>query len=155
MLDWVTGEPNAKYFVTQLLASTVGAAKEKALYSYSANPTPMVVAGTASPQSTSADVAAALYVLPFRFTANGGERGVLLINKKAVGYNVTLVGGLSTTTTMAATTMVAAEAVATVVEVNPGYRQGPGFQPPLTRLLSDAGELYMGPFAVAVVMGTA
>lgn len=148
MLDWVTGEPNAKYFVTQLLASTVGAAKEKALYSYSANPTPMV-AGSASPQSTSADVAAALYVLPFRFTANGGERGVLLINKKAVGYNVTLVGGLSTTT------MVAAEAVATVVEVNPGYRQGPGFQPPLTRLLSDAGELYMGPFAVAVVMGTA
>ena len=148
MLDWVTGEPNAKYFVTQLLASTVGAAKEKALYSYSANPTPMV-ADIASPQSTSADVAAALYVLPFRFTANGGERGVLLINKKAVGYNVTLVGGLSTTT------MVAAEAVATVVEVNPGYRQGPGFQPPLTRLLSDAGELYMGPFAVAVVMGTA
>ena len=34
MLDWVTGEPNAKYYITQLLATTVGAATEKELYSF-------------------------------------------------------------------------------------------------------------------------
>ena len=89
MLDWVTGDPNAKYYVTQLLASTVGAAVEKALYPYTATPT--ATAGTAAARediehSSDDDATAALYVLPFRFTAAGGERGVLLVNKKAVGY---------------------------------------------------------------------
>eukprot|EP01048_Picozoa_sp_COSAG05_P020184 COSAG05_NODE_3364_length_2113_cov_2.916584_1_plen_568_part_10 len=67
-------------FSAQLLALTVSAAKEKTLYS--ATPT-LPVPGNAS-QSVSTDVAAdAVYFFPFRFTATGGERGGLLVNKKA------------------------------------------------------------------------
>lgn len=33
-LDWVTGEPNAKYWVVNLLASTVGTSAEKTIYNH-------------------------------------------------------------------------------------------------------------------------
>ena len=128
MLDWTTGEPNAKYYVTQLLASTVGAAAEKALYSYKATS----AAGNASA------VAATLYVLPFRFTFVGGGRGVLLVNKRAHAIKVTLAGGITGT--------------AKVVEVAPAYAGGAGFQPPVERSLSAAGEIELCPFAVAVAV---
>ena len=128
MLDWVTGDPNAKYFVTQLLASTVGAAVDKAIFPYTAS-----TAGAA-------DASSALYALPFKFVSDWSEaKGVLLINKKASTYNVTLNG-------------LAAGASATVVEVNDGYAGGAGFQPPLKRSLSAGGEIELGPFAVAVLI---
>ena len=66
-------------------------------------------------------------------------------------YNVTIKGGVPTLHPSAGAQTVAT-ATATVVEVNAGYPKGAGFQPPLTRALSDAGELYLGPFGVAVVL---
>ena len=152
MLDWVTGDPNAKCrrsngrrflplvffppsligrrlladFVTQLLASTIGAAAEKALFPYTA-----AAAG-------GGNASAALYALPFRFTS-GSSKGVLLINKKADPLTVT-VGGMG-------------GASARVVEVAPGFAGGPGFQPTQDRRLSAAGAIQLGPFAVAVVGG--
>lgn len=133
MLDWVTGDRNAKYYVTQLLASTVGAAVEKSLYPYAV-----------SPNNVTGGAAALLYALPFKYTAVGGARGVLLVNKKAEALNITIAGF--------------GGATATVVEVNTHSRGhqpppdgGAGFQPPLQRPLSSSGELELGPFAVAVV----
>jgi hypothetical protein len=125
MLDWVTGDRNAKYYVTQLLASTVGAAVEKSLYYYTVSP--------------SAGAAALLYALPFKFSAVGGSRGVLLVNKKADALNLTIVGFSGAT--------------ATVVEVATHSRghPGAGFQPPQQRQLSSSGEVQLGPIAVAVV----
>ena len=55
VLDWMTGDRNAKYFVTQLLAGTVGAAVEKSLFSHAI--------GVADNDTLSSSDA--LYVLPF------------------------------------------------------------------------------------------
>eukprot|EP01052_Picozoa_sp_SAG31_P033372 SAG31_NODE_3760_length_3909_cov_2.157743_4_plen_119_part_00 len=115
-------------FVTQLLASTIGAAAEKALYPYTA-----AAAGRGN-------ASAALYALPFRFTAaSSSNKGVLLINKKAETLTVK-VGGMG-------------GAGARVVEVAPDFAGGPGFQPTQDRRLSAAGAIQLGPFAVAVVGG--
>ena len=59
-LDWVTGEPNAKYWVVNLLADTVGSSAEKTIYNHTV---------------TSSSV----YALPF--TING-TKGLMLVNKQ-------------------------------------------------------------------------
>ena len=115
MLDWQTGEPNAKFWATQLLARTVGQAREK-----------RVVHATVAGKG-----AGALYALPYVLN---GSRAVMLVNKAAAPLDVVL-GGVC-------------GGQATVVEAG-GVT--PGFQPPLTRNLSDHGALRLGPFAVAVV----
>jgi hypothetical protein len=139
MLDWVTGEPNAKYYVTQLLASTIGAAVEKALFSHTATAGDAGADDAGDAAFTGIDASATLYALPFRFTAAGGSKGVLVVNKKAAVLDVTLTG-------------LSAAASATVVEVAPSFAGGPGFQPPQKRQLSSTGVLSLGPFAVAVVL---
>ena len=68
MLDWMTGDPNSKYYVTQLLASTVGAAVEKALFASTV--TVATGASGASTRSASAIANETVYVLPFQFTAS-------------------------------------------------------------------------------------
>lgn len=124
MLDWTTGDPNAKYFVTQLLASTVGADVEKALFGYTAGP----------------GANASVYVLPYRFTeAAGRAKGALVINKRAAPITVALRGPEL------------AGSQATVVEVAPEFPGGAGFQPPQQREVSASGVLELGPFAVAVI----
>lgn len=123
----MTGDPNAKYFVTHLLASTIGAAAEKALYPI-----------TATADGNASAATAILYALPFRFTFVGGAKGVLLVNKKAAAVNVTLRGVTAGT--------------ASVVEVAPAFAGGAGFQPPVQRPLSAAGDIELGPFAVAVLL---
>ena len=115
MLDWQTGEPNAKFWATQLLARTVGQAREK-----------MVVHATVAGKG-----AEALYALPYVLD---GSRAVLLINKAAAPLDIVL-GGVC-------------GGLATVVEAG---GVSPGFQPPLTRNLSNIGGIRLGPFAVAVV----
>ena len=129
MLDWVTGDPNAKYYVTQLLASTVGAAVEKALFRV-----------VSSVLHGGGDGRAIVYALPFRFTtaAGGKKKGVLLVNKKAAPVGVTLNG--------------LAGARGKVVEVAPGFEGGPGFQPPQDRAISAEGHVHLGPLAVAVLL---
>ena len=144
MLDWMTGDPNSKYYVTQLLASTVGAAVEKALFASTV--TVATGASGASTRSASAIANETVYVLPFQFTASAAK-GLLLVNKKAAEINVTIApafAGLSSSS--------AAPPVATVVEVAMGFAGGASFQPPQRRELTEAGGLPLGPFAVAVVL---
>ena len=149
MLDWYTGDPNAKYYVTQLLASTVGAAAEKALYPYTAALAPSANGGNASDY---------VYALPYRFTSEAkqaqgeeestagrtlrakadGPKSVLLINKKVDPISVTFGAELS-------------GAKATVVEVNVAAPHNAGFLPPLSRAVNAEGRLELGPLAVAVV----
>ena len=140
MLDWVTGDPNAKYFVTQLLSSTVGAAVEKALYACT-----ITSSGSANSAESETTIGtsecntANIYVLPFQFTTAGGSKGALVVNKRGVSVDIVL-ADLS-------------GATATVVEVAPiGFEGGAGFQPPLTRQVSSTGHISLGPFAVAVVL---
>ena len=104
MLDWQTGQPNAKYWVTQLLASTVGAAVEKALYPCSAE---YVEEGSAeyleeegsavtndagdagaagaagvnaARNNASANANTALYALPFRFTGTDDTKDTVVVH---------------------------------------------------------------------------
>ena len=105
-------------------------AVDKEIYPYTAS----MVGGS------SANAASALYALPFKFVSDWSEaKGVLLVNKKASTFNVTLNG-------------LAVGASARVVEVNDGYFGGAGFQPPLEWPLSAGGEIELGPFAVAVMI---
>jgi hypothetical protein len=145
MLDWTTGDPNAKYYVTQLLASTVGAAVEKALFSHTVT---FAVAGVNIGDGDmegggegEGGASSIIYALPFQFTTApvAGKKGVLLVNKAAAAVTVTLNG-------------LVAGSVGKVVEVAVGYVGGPGFQPPQERLLSPAGTIRLAPFAVAVVV---
>ena len=149
MLDWYTGDPNAKYYVTQLLATTVGAAAEKALYPHAA---------TLAPSANGSNAIDYIYALPYRFisevkqvqgeeesTTQGvvrakadGPKSVLLINKKVDPINVTFGAELI-------------GATATVVEVNVVAPHNAGFQPPLSRTLNAEGGLELGPLAVAVI----
>ena len=78
-----------------------------------------------------------VYVLPYRV---GSDRGVLLINKKAVRTNVHLSDGVASNNS---------DGVATIVEVDETSAE-PGFEPPKARLVLS-GRLSMGPFAVAVI----
>ena len=77
-LDWNTGEPNAKYWVTRLLAATVGTTELKRF----ANAT------VSSP--------AAVYALPYSIDAPaaGGltKRGILLVNKTPRTITATVAG---------------------------------------------------------------
>lgn len=138
--------------MTQLLASTVGAAAEKALYPYTAAITPSVSGENASDY---------VYALPYRFTSGAqgqqiadeeakveemdavsadadGPKSVLLINKKVDPINVTFGAELS-------------GARAMVVEVNVAAPHNAGFQAPQSRTLSAEGVLELAPLAVAVI----
>ena len=77
-LDWVTGEPNAKYWVVNLLAQTVGTSAEKTIYNHT------VTSGSH------------IYALPFTINQT---RGILLVNKdeKAAVVNIASSRGGSAT----------------------------------------------------------
>lgn len=70
-LDWVTGRPNAKYYVTQLLAGTVGTPAEKRIFHSNVSHPGLV------------------YAMPY---AINQTRGLLLVNKEEHDMNVTLTG---------------------------------------------------------------
>jgi hypothetical protein len=74
-MDWKTGEVNAKYWVTNLLAATVGTNEMKDFA-----------------KATVSD-GASLYALPY--TINGRGRGYLLVNKtpKPISAQLDGVGG--------------------------------------------------------------
>ena len=87
MLDWQSGEPNAKYWVTRLLAATVGSTASKQLHPISTGSDP-------------SQLYALAYTLlpPARRPKGGAEeaaaptRGVLLINKRRAPATATLRG---------------------------------------------------------------
>lgn len=74
MLDWQSGEPNAKYWVTRLLAAGVGSRASKRL----------------SPSNSSDP--SALYALAFTATAPPHARSLLLVNKRQAPATATLAG---------------------------------------------------------------
>ena len=122
-LDWRTGEPNAKYWVTNLLATTVADAKEKSI----------VASDVSLANGTQID---AVYSMAY---SKDGKKGILLVNKKQVGLEVTIGG--------------ATGGSALVVEVateGPDAEE-PGFAPIIAKELTADGTLMLGPFGVAVV----
>ena len=75
-LDWATGDPNAKYFVIQLLAATVGNAAEKTIVeSVVTLPNGTVTGGKFSNVSS---IPSPLFAMPYSMT---GKKGLLLVNK--------------------------------------------------------------------------
>ena len=131
MLDWQTGEPNAKYWVTNLLATTVGDSREKSIKAAKLT----VTRGAASARQLREPAVDPVYVMPFE---KAGKRGMLVVNKRSVPLELTIAG--------------ATGGHATAVEVNtePDCSE-PGFEPQVAKEISAAGVLSLGPFAVAVV----
>ena len=113
-----------RYWVTQLLAKTVGSSKEKALHK-----------ATTATRHDGAVAADALYVLPFTMSASGA-RGALLVNKTPQPMVVALQG--------------VAGGAATVVEVPRGDDEA-ALSPPTEKVVGTDGTLSLGPFATAVV----
>ena len=125
-LDWQTGAPNAKYYVTQLLARTVGSSAEKIIYTVAAS------------HYDNVENARAVYALPYELlTAGGGKpggaKGLMLVNKRNYSLSITIPG------------VVGGEA--TVVEATGAT---PGWQVPTNRSFATDGSLKLGPYAVAV-----
>lgn len=163
-LDWQTGEPNAKYYAIQLLASTVGTSAPKTIVASNVT----VVSGTMSqPQSppprdtsqpTPARFLEATFASPSGKTASSSSppppppsplwvmpytmnntRGILLINLKGSTVDLELQG--------------ISKGTATVIEVatTGPDAQEPGYAMPQARAVSSTGALTLGPFAIAVI----
>ena len=76
-----------------------------------------------------------IYAMPY---TKDGKKGMLIVNKKSVGAEVTIAG--------------AKGGQATIVEVNTDPScSDPGFEPQVRRPVSAEGKLSLGPFGVAVV----
>lgn len=67
-MDWQTGQPNAKYWVTNLLAQTVGTKESKAILNCTVN-------GRSRGNSSGA------YVLAYQKNTPEAPRGLLIVNK--------------------------------------------------------------------------
>ena len=126
--------------VTNLLATTVGDSQEKSIKASTVTELPPANVTATSHvtvlgQGTEPTNVHAVYVMPYM---KAGKKGMLIVNKKSVGVQVSIksaVGGQ-----------------ATVVEVNTDPRcSEPGFEPQVRKIISAAGTLDLGPFAVAVV----
>ena len=126
MLDWHTGTPNAKYWIVNLLATTVGGKDLKTL-----------TKATVSAPTQATDAAAMLHAMPYILDATK-EKGVLLINKKARPLAVQLQG-------------LSANCSATIVEVSGAE---PACNPPVQRSVQSGGTLELGPLAVAIIPDT-
>ena len=62
MLDWQTGEPNAKYWVTNLLVTTVGDSREKSVKSSKVTSPALTAEGAGGGPPGSSDP---VYVMPY------------------------------------------------------------------------------------------
>merc|ERR1712166_1218013 len=71
-MDWQSGQPNAKYWVTQLLAQTVGTKESKAIVNVTVSD------------------ADSVYAMPF--IKQGTDRGILLVNKEGAEVAITIKG---------------------------------------------------------------
>lgn len=119
-MDWNNGQVNAKYWVTNILAKTVGTAEEKSLFK-------AIVANASSDE-----VRDAVYVLPY---VKSAKKGILVVNKMGAPLELrfhSIIGGS-----------------ATVVDVDLASKE-PGFNPPSVRRIGKNGKLLLGPYAVAV-----
>jgi hypothetical protein len=162
-LDWQSGQPNAKYWVTHLLATTVGTPVTKAI----------VASTTTDP--------AALYVMPYYPAVDPSEQGgaedgvqaagqaVLghvsgaLLDSDAdavkTGHNATGKRGLLVVNKTPEHMVVKIEprfehgTVATCVEASVGVHE-PGFEPPIVKQLkvsTNSSVFEIGGFGVCVI----
>jgi hypothetical protein len=127
MIDWHTGEPNSKYFVTHLLATSIGTKTQKTL-----------VASEVGTGIGNTSAISEIYSLAYIDSA--GAKGIMLVNKGVGAVAVELAGIKS--------------ALARVVEVNVDVAE-PGFEPIVKRTVGADGMLRLGPLAVAIVTGIA
>ena len=122
MLDWTTGQPNAKYFSVQMMAAAFGTGTkgvigiEKTLY----------------PSTNTTEI----YVLPFK-RADDGARRLIICSKLSVPLNVTLTGGFCD------------NGKARVLEAA-ASSDTPGFDPPVDRALVG-GKIHLAAWALATV----
>lgn len=122
-IDWQTGQVNAKYWVTHVLATTVGTAEEKSVFNSTVE------------HASSDEVANAVYVFPY---AKSADKGILVVNKMGTPLELRLHSIIAGS--------------ATIVDVDLMSNE-PGFNPPRTQLISEDGKLSLGPYGVAVVNG--
>lgn len=124
------GAPNAKYWVVQLLARTVGSSAEKIIYT------------VAPSHYANVENARAVYALPYELLAadgggggkpSGTTKGLMLVNKRNYSVSVSIPGVVSGN--------------ATVVEATGAT---PGWQLPINRSFASDGSISLGPYAVAV-----
>jgi hypothetical protein len=126
MIDWQTGQPNAKYFVARLLATTVGVRANKTIF---------VSTASWTRKGKRSDRVESIYSLAYQ--VDGGARGVLLVNKESTAVDVHLRGFEDA-------------GLVSVVEVDVGAAE-PGFQLMKERRVGQDGEISLGPLAVAIV----
>ena len=141
-LDWNTGEPNSKYFATQLLAQTVGGKQNKTIVAstISWNGTSWARKGDArQPGSQWVNTTRPLYALPWHEDSDG-RKGVLLVNKKSVPMQVTINGFDSSWTALSVEVATEGDGAAE-----------PGYQPQVAKAVSAEGVISLGPFATAVL----
>ena len=123
--------------MTNLLATTVGDSGEKSIKNSKITENYMseVATGQDSGDGAADGTNSSIFAMPY---TKDGNKGVLLVNKKATAVELTIKG--------------ATGGQATVVEVNtdPACSE-PGFEPQIRKPISEAGVLSLGPFAVAVV----
>lgn len=124
-MDWMSGQVNAKYWVTQLLAKTVGTKDDKAF----------------SMVNIPFEMQKTVYALPYTMNDN---RGILLVNKGSTSVTISIMERNAPGTKYSETS-----AIASCVEVNTESPE-PGFEPPIVKRI-HAGALHMGGFAVCVV----
>lgn len=135
-IDWQSGKLNAKYYVTTMLAKTIGSSKEKVLYSYNATVRQKSPpAAVERVNSADVNVNSKLYALPYTMSGTQ-DKNILLVNKEPRYMTVHL------TNVKAGT--------ATVVEVRPGDPEV-ALLPPIELPIGPDGSVRLGPFATAVV----
>ena len=156
MIDWQSGEPNAKFWVTQLLARTMGTVERKAL-------------GTANVSGAGSE---ALFALPYTMLSGSGradsqpagERGVLLVNKHPRPLSISLSSQSGSARQRVSQSesqgesqrqqRIARQEVyhgeATCVEAMDGATE-PGFAPDVVRQFAPGEPLHIGAFGTCVV----
>jgi hypothetical protein len=125
MLDWTTGQPNAKYYAVQMLA-TLGTGKKKLYRTELSGP--------------SATAGSRLYGLGLE---TGGERKLLLVSKTEQPQLVAVGGAGTTSTTVALVLDGTVDGKTLSTE--------PGFLPPVARPLRADGALQLGPWGIALL----
>ena len=123
-MDWQTGQVNSKYWVTSLLAKTVGGKQSKTILNSTVN-------GQSRGNSSVA------YVMPYELDTPDNSRGMLLVNKRGTPVTFAITG--------------ATGGLASCVDGSGAGDDGPGFAPPIVKPISASGELTLGAYGVAVV----
>jgi hypothetical protein len=147
-VDWNTGKPLAKYWVTQLLATTVGGKQNKTVFAnmvsfngstWQRNASRVCDGHSSAPMQCGwAGKERPLYVLAY-LDHKTNRRGILLVNKRKIPMSVHL-GNVTGGT-----------ALSLEVATEGSASDEPGYQPAVEKTVPPQGVIELGPFAIAVV----